>query len=105
MLRLKIILGLKEDYSHTYLSGNMVKYSQEIVNIFEFEAMLDLAEVIIRGALNREETRGSHFRLDFKERNDKDWLKHTLVVNKDDRPEICYKDVNVSKYKPVARTY
>ncbi len=102
---LKIILGLKEDYGHTYLSGKSVKYSQEIVNIFEFEAMLDLAEVIIRGALNREETRGSHFRLDFKERNDKDWLKHTLVVNKNNKPEISYKDVNISKYKPVARTY
>lgn len=102
---LKIILGLKDDYGHTYLSGNSIKYSQEIVNIFEFEAMLDLAEVIIRGALNREETRGSHFRLDFKERNDKDWLKHTLVINKDHKPEISYKDVNISKYKPIARTY
>lgn len=102
---LKIILGLKEDYSHTYLSGNTIKYSQEIVNIFEFEAMMDLAEVIIRGALNREETRGSHFRLDFTKRNDKDWLKHTLVVCRDDKPEISYKDVNISKYKPMERTY
>ena len=102
---LKIILGLKEDYGHTYLSGKSIKYSQEIVNIFEFEAMLDLAEVIIRGALNRDETRGSHFRLDFKERNDKDWLKHTLVINRENKPEINYKDVNISKYKPVERTY
>jgi len=75
------------------------------VNVFEFEAMLDLAEVIIRGALNREETRGSHFRLDFKERNDKDWLKHTLVVLRENKPEINYKDVNISKYKPMKRTY
>ena len=102
---LKIILGLKEDYGHTYLSGKSIKYSQEIVNIFEFEAMLDLAEVIIRGALNREETRGSHFRLDFKDRNDKEWLKHTLVINTENKPEISYKDVNISKYKPVERTY
>jgi succinate dehydrogenase / fumarate reductase flavoprotein subunit len=102
---LKIILGLKEDYGHTYLSGKSVKYCQEVVNVFEFEAMLDLAEVIIRGALNREETRGSHFRLDFKERNDKDWLKHTLMVNKENKPEISYSDVNISKYEPVERTY
>ncbi len=102
---LKIILGLKEDYGHTYLSGKSVKYSQEIVNIFEFEAMLDLAEVIIIGALNRKETRGSHFRLDFKDRNDRDWLKHTLVVFEENKPQISYKSVNISKYKPVARTY
>ncbi len=102
---LKIILGLKEDYGHTYFSGKSSKYCQEVVNIFEFEAMLDLAEVIIRGALNREETRGSHFRLDFKERNDKDWLKHTLMVNKENKPEISYSDVNIFKYEPVERTY
>lgn len=102
---LKIILGLKEDYGHTYFSGKNIKYCQEVVNIFEFEAMLDLAEVIIRGAINREETRGSHFRLDFKERNDKDWLKHTLMVNKENKPEISYSDVNISKYEPVERTY
>ena len=102
---LKIILGLKEDYGHTYLSGKTVKFSQEIVNIFEFEAMLDLAEVIILGALQREETRGSHFRLDFQKRNDKDWLKHTLVVLKVNKPEISYETVDISKYEPVERKY
>ena len=67
--------------------------------------MLDLAEVITLGALNREETRGSHFRLDFKKRNDKDWLKHTLVTLEDGKPRIDYKEVMIDKYKPVERKY
>jgi succinate dehydrogenase / fumarate reductase flavoprotein subunit len=75
------------------------------VNILEFDSMLDLAEVITLGALNREETRGSHFRVDFKDRNDKDWLKHTLVALKDGKSRVSYKDVNISKYEPKARTY
>jgi succinate dehydrogenase / fumarate reductase flavoprotein subunit len=102
---LKIIRGLREDYGQTYLSGKNLRYTQELVNMFEFESMLDLAEVITLGALNREETRGSHFRLDFMKRNDEDWLKHTLVTFKEGKPAISYKSVNIYKYEPVERKY
>jgi succinate dehydrogenase / fumarate reductase flavoprotein subunit len=76
-----------------------------VVNILEFEYMLDLAEVITLGALNREETRGSHYRLDFPERDDKSWLKHTIVTFKEGKPQISYKDVKLGKHKPQARLY
>ena len=102
---LEKISELKEDYKRVYLSGKCLRYSQELVNVLEFDSMLDLAEVITLGALNREETRGSHYRLDFKERNDKEWLKHTLVTWKEAKPQISYKDVYISKYEPVARKY
>lgn len=102
---LEIIRELKEDYKKIYLAGKCLRYSQELVNVSEFESMLDLAEVITLGALNREETRGSHSRLDFTKRNDKDWLKHTLVSWKDDGAHISYKDVIISKYKPAERKY
>ncbi len=96
---------LREDYKKVYISGKCLRYSQEIVNIFEFDSMLDLAEVITLGALNREETRGSHYRLDFKKRNDEEWLKHTLVTLKDGQPQIGYKEVMIDKHKPVERKY
>jgi len=96
---------LKEDYHRVHLSGQCLRFSQELVNILEFESMLDLAEVITLGALNREETRGSHYRMDFKERNDKEWLKHTMVTQKEGQPQISYQEVEVSKYKPKAREY
>jgi succinate dehydrogenase / fumarate reductase flavoprotein subunit len=102
---LEKISELKEDYKRVYLSGKCLRYSQELVNVFEFDSMLDLAEVITLGALNREETRGSHYRLDFTERNDKDWLKHTLVTWKEGKPELGYAGVNIGKYKPEARKY
>ena len=102
---LKKVRELKEEYDQVYLSGNCFRFSQEIVNLFEFDSMLDLAEVIIFGALNREETRGSHYRLDFSERNDKEWLKHTLVSLVEGKAQISYKDVDVSKYKPEIRKY
>jgi len=102
---LEKILELKEDYKRIYISGKCLRYSQELVNIFEFDSMLNLAEVITLGALKREETRGSHFRLDFNKRNDKDWLKHTLVTREEDKARISYKDVKINKYKPVERKY
>jgi succinate dehydrogenase / fumarate reductase flavoprotein subunit len=103
---LERIRELREDYNKkVYLSSKCLRYSQELVNVIEFDFMLDIAEVITSGALNREETRGSHYRLDFKERNDKDWLKHTLVTLEKDKPRISYKEVQISKYKPEARKY
>lgn len=102
---LEQIRALREDYKRVFVSGKCLRYSQELVNILEFDSMLDLTEVITLGALNREETRGSHFRLDHKERDDRNWLKHTLVTYKDGKPQISYKEVLIDKYKPEARKY
>lgn len=102
---LAAIQELRDAYDHVYISGPCLRFSQELVNIIEYEAMLDLAEVITLGALNREETRGSHYRCDFENRNDAEWLKHTLITWTEGKPLIGYKEVNVSKYEPVERKY
>ncbi len=99
------IRGLREEYRRVYISGKNLRFSQEVVNIVEFESMLDLAEVLTLGALNREETRGSHYRLEFPDRDDDHWLKHTLVSWKAGKPAIDYKEVKITKYKPAAREY
>ena len=99
------ILEMRDDYGRIIRSGRNRRYSQEIVNIFEFEHSLELAEAISRGALRREETRGSHFRTDFPKRNDKDWLKHTIAVLRDGRVRLSDKKVRITKYKPEERKY
>jgi succinate dehydrogenase / fumarate reductase flavoprotein subunit len=102
---LETIQELRDAYDNVYISGPCLRFSQELVNIIEYESMLDLAEVITLGALNREETRGSHYRLDFKKRDDDNWLKHTLITWKEGKPHISYKDVNIGKYEPIERKY
>jgi succinate dehydrogenase / fumarate reductase flavoprotein subunit len=102
---LETIQELRESYENVCISGPCLRFSQELVNIIEYESMLDLAEVIALGALNREETRGSHYRLDFEKRDDDNWLKHTLIFWKEGKPHISYKDVNIGKYEPVERKY
>jgi succinate dehydrogenase / fumarate reductase flavoprotein subunit len=96
---------IREDYGRACLSGICFRYSQVLVNMIEFAYMLDLTEVITLGALRREETRGSHCRLDFPKRNDKDWLKHTLVTIKDGQPEVSYRPVRITNYQPEERKY
>jgi succinate dehydrogenase flavoprotein subunit len=58
------------------------------------------------GALERKESRGAQFRLDFPERNDDEWLKHIdLTVNGDAGPKVSYSPVTITRYQPQERTY
>jgi len=102
---LEAIHEIRDDYGRAFVSGRCLRYSQAIVNLIEFGYMVDLTEVITLGALRREETRGSHYRLDFPTRDDGNWLKHTLVSLRDGQPAVDYRDVRVTKYQPEARKY
>ena len=96
---------LREKFQDAYIHGNCLRYCQEFITLVEFDSMLDIAEVIILGALKREETRGSHFRTDFPQRRDEEWLKHTLAIYQDGHPKLDYRKVKIGKYQPKERTY
>jgi len=102
---LEAIREIREDYGRAFISGKCLRYSQAVVNLIEFGYMVDLTEVITLGALLREETRGSHYRLDFPKRDDAAWLKHTLLSLRDGKPEVAYRDVQITKYQPQERKY
>jgi succinate dehydrogenase / fumarate reductase flavoprotein subunit len=102
---LEEIRTLREDFKSSYIRSPHLYYCQEFVTFSEFDSMLDIAEVITLGALNRRETRGSHFRTDFPKRNDQDWLKHTLMTRDDGKPVISYREVKIDKYEPQERKY
>ena len=81
-------------------------YNTDLLFALELGNMIDCAESIVHGALTRKESRGAHFRTDLTERNDNDWLKHTLVL-KDLEGEITVKtpDVSITQWQPVERVY
>ena len=54
-------------------------WNTELVELLEFKNLLVQAQATLSSALMREESRGSHYRNDFKARNDKEWLKHSLI--------------------------
>jgi succinate dehydrogenase / fumarate reductase flavoprotein subunit len=75
------------------------------VHVLELENLLDLAEVLVAGALTRQESRGGHARRDFTTRDDDKWLKHTMAYWTPDGPRLDYGKVNISIWKPVERKY
>ncbi|KMY43562.1 succinate dehydrogenase [Bacillus sp. FJAT-27916] len=69
--------------------------------------MLQLARVITLGALKRDESRGAHYKPDFPDRNDEDFMKTTMAdfVDSKSAPNIYYEDIDVSLIKPRKRDY
>jgi succinate dehydrogenase / fumarate reductase flavoprotein subunit len=99
------IRELKERYSGISVQNKGRQYNIDLVRAIELEGMLDVAEAIVVGALKREESRGAHSRLDFKERDDAKFLKHTIAVYTPKGPEISYTPVKITKHQPEARRY
>ncbi len=96
---------LKNRFKDVTVSDTGKIFNTELLNAWEFGNLLDIAEVVALSALNRKESRGGHSREDFPDRDDKNWLKHTLVWNKNGRLEIDYKPVVITKHQPKARVY
>jgi succinate dehydrogenase / fumarate reductase flavoprotein subunit len=80
-------------------------YNTDLLSCLEVDNLLDLAEIIVTGALARNESRGAHSRRDFPKRDDVDWLKHTLAHYTPKGPRLDYIPVNITMWKPVERKY
>jgi fumarate reductase flavoprotein subunit len=80
-------------------------FNVEIVAAMELDNMLDVAEAIVHSALERKESRGSHSRRDFPERNDTDFLWHTLARFTPRGPELDRFPVTITHWQPVERKY
>jgi len=80
--------------------------NQSLFYMRELYYMIDIAKIITKGALLRNESRGAHYKPDYPERNDADWLKTTLAsIGADGEPVISYEAVDTQWVKPVERNY
>lgn len=106
---LEKINNLKERGKNVKVKSNAKSFNLELLNALELRGMLDLAQVICKGALTREESRGAHYRTDFLERDDQNWLKHTLAYHTltptSEGPKLDYKAVTITSFKPRRREY
>lgn len=100
------IAALKERYGRVGVISAHRHMNYELLNVLELEYMLEVAHTIALGAFHREESRGAHYRNDFPQRNDEDWLKHSLVaIDQDGQPQISYAEVAITNYPPMERVY
>ncbi len=99
------IKELKQRLTNTRVSDHGRIYNTDLINTLEVEHLLDLAEVVTTGALARTESRGAHSRRDYPQRDDINWLKHTLAYYTPTGPRIDYFPVTITKWQPTERKY
>ena len=99
------IQKLKKRYANLKVVNQGRRFNYELLEALELENMLVTAEAIVFSALHRHESRGAHFRQDFQERNDAEWLKHTLISRSKGGLRLSYKPVVVSRFPPEKRRY
>jgi succinate dehydrogenase / fumarate reductase flavoprotein subunit len=81
------------------------EYNTNFINVMEIDSMLRTAEIVLAGALKRRESRGAHSRTDFPNRDDVNFLRHTLAYYSPDGPRMGWHSVNFISYAPMERKY
>ncbi|MCK4236357.1 MAG: succinate dehydrogenase flavoprotein subunit [Candidatus Krumholzibacteria bacterium] len=102
---LKNLERFEERFANIGIDDRSKKFNFDLLEALELGRMLDFAGLIVTGALVREESRGAHSRTDFPDRDDSDWLKHTLAWRKNGRVVFDYKPVIITRFQPKERKY
>ena len=96
---------LKDRFSSILIEDKSLNFNTELTSALELENMIDVAESIIFSALSRRESRGSHQRTDFANRDDENFLRHALAYRTEAESRIEYQDVVITKWPPAERIY
>ncbi|MFL5927566.1 MAG: FAD-binding protein, partial [Gaiellaceae bacterium] len=105
--QIEIIDELRERYARGVLvedKGDV--FNSDLVQAIELGNMLDLAACMLQAGIARKESRGAHARpYDYPDRDDVNFMKHSITRWVDGSPELSYSDVRYTKYDPMERTY
>jgi succinate dehydrogenase / fumarate reductase flavoprotein subunit len=102
----EIVAGLRERFEHVVVDDKGQVFNSDLTQALELGFMLELADCMVISGLARKESRGAHARpYDYPERDDENYLKHTLVKLVDGRPELEWRPVTMTKWQPQERKY
>jgi succinate dehydrogenase/fumarate reductase flavoprotein subunit len=102
----EIIDGLRERYRNVYVEDKGEIFNSDLTQALELGFMLELAACMVVAGLARKESRGAHARPhDYPDRDDANFLKHTLTRWRGDKPELDWKPVTITKWQPEERKY
>ncbi|HWT82435.1 MAG TPA: succinate dehydrogenase/fumarate reductase flavoprotein subunit, partial [Candidatus Methylomirabilis sp.] len=97
---------LQDRLQDVSLDDRSYTFNTELTSALELSYMLDVAEAIVQSALQRRESRGSHQRTDYPQRDDHNYLAHSLAFRMEDGPpRIEYLPVTITRWPPGQRVY
>jgi fumarate reductase flavoprotein subunit len=97
---------IRERYMKVTLTDKSNVFNTDLIEALELGSMIDVASAMACSALQRRESRGSHQRLDFPDRDDSKYLKHSLArYSATSQPAIDYGDVTITRSQPAERVY
>lgn len=103
------IHSLKERYARISVHDKGKRYNSDLLEAIELGFLLELAEVTVAGALNRKESRGGHAREDYPNRDDTNYMRHTMAYKEGAELlsdiRLDYKPVVQTRYEPMERKY
>jgi succinate dehydrogenase / fumarate reductase, flavoprotein subunit len=104
------VQDIKRRYRNVSIQDKGVRYNTDLLEAIELGFLIDLAEVLVVGALERKESRGGHAREDYPNRDDVNFMRHTMAYRKfdshdEDYVELAYKPVTITRYEPMERKY
>jgi succinate dehydrogenase / fumarate reductase flavoprotein subunit len=99
------IQALKNQYSQIYLDDKDANWNTELVEALELKSLMMVGEIILASALNRKESRGAHSREDYPQRDDANFLKHTLAFYSAAGIDINFLSVVINRFEPQERKY
>jgi succinate dehydrogenase / fumarate reductase flavoprotein subunit len=99
------VAKLRERYKNITISYRGGTFNYDLAWAIEYGASIDVAECIVGGALLRKESRGAQARTDYPQRDDAEWLKHTLATYTPEGPKFSYSEVALGTFEPKERKY
>ncbi len=99
------IAQLKERFQNASIDDHESLFNTDLISALELDFMLDVSETIAYSALYRRESRGAHTRTDYQNRDDSQFLKHSMAYHEQGRPRIQYSTVTITRWQPEARVY
>jgi succinate dehydrogenase/fumarate reductase flavoprotein subunit len=104
--QIDVIAGLRERYERVVVEDKGAVFNSDLTQALELGYVLDLAWVMIECGIARKESRGAHARpYDYPDRDDENFLKHSIAYWHDGQPELSWKDVRMTKWQPEERKY
>jgi succinate dehydrogenase flavoprotein subunit len=102
----EVVSSLRERYERVVVEDKGDVFNTDLTQALELGFLLELADCMVVAGLERKESRGAHARpYDYPDRDDENFMRHTLVTWRDGQPKLNWKPVNMTKWQPMERSY